>query len=163
MTLPLFCFGSLMDRDVLAMVIGGGADKVTMRPARISGFFRARLPHESYPMLVPDAEQEALGQLLYGLDKTDLDRIVFFEGEEYELSPCRVRLLEVSEKDEGESVEALFFDEGIMPPPQTEAWDFEHWQQHNKPYMLRQSRVYMSLFGKMSAAEADVYWQNYKE
>lgn len=157
MKLPLFCFGSLMDRDVLACVIGQAADKVTMKPAFIAGFYKARLPHESYPMLVPDAEREAPGQLLYGLTMTDLDRIVFFEGEEYELSPCKVRL------DGDQWTDALFFDEGIMPPPRTEEWDFDHWKTCHKDYMIRQSKIYMSYYGKISAAEADIYWQNYRE
>ena len=157
MTLPLFCFGSLMDRDVLRCVVGDNESLVQMRPAFIAGYFKARLPHETYPMLVPEAEREAPGQLLYGLNKEDLDRIVFFEGEEYELSPCKVRVAD------NEWVDALFFDEGIMPPPETAEWDFEEWKSKYKPFMLRQTDYYMSFYGKLSAPEADVYWQNYEE
>ncbi len=157
MNLPLFCFGSLMDREVLACVLDRPVDDVTMVQASIPGFRKVRLPHESYPMLVPDAEFEAPGVLLVGLSKADLDRIVFFEGEEYELAPCQVHALD------GGCAEALFFDEGIMPPPRTEPWDFVTWQRDHKDYLIRQSRAYMACYGRMSLAEADTYWQNYSE
>ena len=147
-----------MDRDVLACVVGEeAASSVVMQTAVISGYRKARLPHEFYPMLVPEAESQAPGMLLYGLDKASLDRIVFFEGEEYELSPVAVKT------DEGQCVEALFFDEGIMPPPRLEIWDFAEWKREHKQYLIRQAGVYMSYYGKMSAADADVYWQNYSE
>ena len=159
MNLPLFCFGSLMDRDVLALVLDREPlpPGIHMEPASISGFRKVRLPHETYPMLVPAAEGEAGGALIHGLSRQDLDRIVFFEGEEYELAPCVVRL------GDGEVADALFFDEGIMPPPRTEQWDFDSWQREHKAYLLRQSKVYMAWFGRMSAAEADRFWQEYHE
>jgi hypothetical protein len=60
-------------------------------------------------------------------------------------------------------VEALFFDEGIMPAAEMVDWDFSYWREQCKPFMLRQAAEYMSYYGKMSAQEADYYWQNYKE
>ena len=157
MNLPLFCFGSLMDREMLSCVLDRSLDDIELESATIQGYVKACLPHESYPILVPDARGEARGILIRGLDKRDLERIVFFEGEEYELAPCQVR------PDAGVCVEALFFDEGIMPPAESTAWDFDRWQREDKAFMLRQSRRYMSCFGKMSAAEADVFWQEYSE
>jgi len=157
MSPPLFCFGSLMDLDVLRLVIGDNADTVEMQSGSLPGFYKARLPHESYPMLVAAAEEEAQGQLIYGLSPESLDRIIFFEGEEYELTPCKVRC------NSGELVSALFFDEGNMPPPVTETWDFDHWRDHYKNYMLRQSAKYRAYYGEMTAADADTYWQNYEE
>lgn len=159
MNLPLFCFGSLMDPDVLSLVLDQAPlpASIRMETATIAGFSKVRLPHESYPMLVPAAESEADGVLIHGLSRQDLDRIVFFEGEEYELAPCEVRLAG------GEVVDGLFFDEGVMPPPRTETWEFEAWRRDHKDYLMRQSRVYMAWFGRMSAAEADRYWQEYHE
>ncbi len=159
MNLPLFCFGSLMDPDVLSLVLDSESlpERISMKPAMIFGFRKVRLPHETYPMLVPAAESDAPGVLIHGLLREDLDRIVFFEGAEYELAPCEVRL------GNGDVMDALFFDEGIMPPPRTEQWDFEAWRRDHKDYLLRQSRVYMAWFGRMSATEADRYWQEYRE
>ena len=157
MNMPLFCFGSLMDREMLSCVLDRPIDNIELVSATIQGYSRVCLPHETYPMLVVDVEHDAPGMLVYGLCKSDLERIVFFEGDEYELSPCQVRL-----KD-GSVAEALFFDEGTMPPAESTEWDFVHWQKEYKPYMLRQSKRYMSYFGHMSAAEADIHWQEYRE
>jgi len=146
-----------MDRDVLACVLDTELPaRIKTQPASLSGYRKVKLPHETYPLLVVDAHQDAQGVLIYGLSKEELNRIVYFEGEEYELVPCQSR-------SEAGVVEALFFDEGVMPPAQTEDWDFAYWQREHKPYLLRQSRVYMSYYGKMSAKEADIYWQNYSE
>ena len=107
-------------------------------------------------MLVPEAGSVAEGIVICGLDKDQLDRVVFFEGEEYELAPCQVNTA-------SGVVEALFFDEGIMPPARTEQWDYVEWQRDHKGLLLRQTMVYMSYYGKMTAVEADVYWQNYRD
>ena len=147
-----------MDRDVLGCVIGESASAgIKMQPAILAGYRKVRLPHETYPLLIPEVDSRANGMLLHGLDKEALDKIVFFEGEEYELSPVAVKT------EDGECREALFFDEGIMPPARTETWDFAEWRRLHKEYLIRQATAYMSWYGKLSAAEADVYWQNYSE
>lgn len=158
MILPLFCFGALMDRDVLSCVLGREPEsRIVTRHAALVGYRKVCLPHETYPILVPEVDSVAEGVLLDGLTRQELDRIVFFEGEEFELSPCRTRLAD------GTGVEALFFDEGLMPLPESRDWSFAEWIEHHKNTMLRQSSCYMSYFGTMSAAEADYYWQTYKE
>ena len=156
-SLPLFCFGSLMDWDVLTIVLGYSPKELSMVPAQLPGHRVAKLPHESYPMLVADESRRAPGQLLIGLTESQLDRIIFFEGEEYQLSPCVVTL------DTGDQQNALFFSEGIMPTPQMTDWDFHQWRNVHKDYLLRQSAAYMAYYGKMSAQEADYYWQTYHE
>jgi len=148
-----------MDRDVLSCVLGEeSSDRVRMLPATLAGYRRVKLPHESYPLLVVDASSDNVveGVLIYGLNKEELNRIVFFEGEEYELAPCQP-------KSGQEVVNALFFDEGVMPTAKLEEWDFDFWRLHHKKYLIRQSKVYMSYYGKMPAKDADVYWQNYTE
>ncbi|MEM7194224.1 MAG: gamma-glutamylcyclotransferase family protein [Pseudomonadota bacterium] len=154
---PLFCFGSLMDADVLRCVLDRKINDLSLEDATLGGYRVACLPHESYPLLVRQAGQMASGKLIHGLSEEDFARIVFFEGEEYQVSACHVST------QRSTRLPARFFDEGIMPPAESRQWSFERWQVNDKAYMLRQSAVYMSLYGKMSAAEADVYWQNYSE
>jgi hypothetical protein len=154
---PLFCFGSLMDWDVVNCVLNNETAGLSMVAASLNGYRVTRLPHETYPILVTDAKHMAHGQLLYGLSKEQLDRVIFFEGEEYQISPCEVSL------ENGDQVVAQFFDEGIMPAAEMTDWCFNTWQQQHKDYLLRQSAVYISYYGKMSAAEADYYWQSYTE
>ena len=144
-----------MDWDVVSLVLDRKGDDLQMVPASMDGFWVAKLPHESYPMLIRNESKKAQGQLLIGLSEADLDRIVFFEGEEYVLRECEV------ETGGGDTLTALYFDEGVMPPAKMESWDFEEWAANSKDYMMGQSAVYMSYYGHMTAAEADVYWQNY--
>lgn len=147
-----------MDGDVRSCVLGNSSSqRIVTKPATIAGYRKVCLPHETYPVLVPDANRCAEGILLDGLDRRELDRIVFFEGEEYELSPCTAALAD------GSFIDALFFDEGIMPRPQSKDWSFSFWVDQHKDYMLRQTAHYMSYFGLMSAVEADQYWQTYQE
>ena len=146
-----------MDRDVLACVLDTELPhRIQLQTGELAGYRRVKLPHETYPLLVPDAQGVTEGRLIHGLTSEELKRIVFFEGEEYELSPCQVR-------SQNSVVDALFFDEGVMPPAESEDWDFEHWRHTHKDYLIRQSKVYMSWYGKLSAREADRYWQNYSE
>ncbi|NKB62651.1 MAG: hypothetical protein GKR95_11190 [Gammaproteobacteria bacterium] len=154
--IPLFCFGSLMDWDVINCVLGEKIEGLSMVDAEFPGYRVATLPHESYPVLVSDEKAMANGKLLSGLEQAHLDRIIFFEGEEYQIRPCTVR-------SPSGDVEARFFDEAIMPAPEMTDWCFTQWQQQHKSFLLRQSEVYMSYYGKMSAAEADYYWQTYSE
>ncbi|MFT5110707.1 MAG: hypothetical protein ACI8P9_000016 [Parasphingorhabdus sp.] len=154
---PLFCFGSLMDWDVVACVLEENTDRLSMVSCKLENFRVARLPHEDYPMLVVDESRIASGQLLCGLSKAQLDRILFYEGEEYALAPCYVKL------DSGETVLASFFSENNMPAPEMTDWCFETWVRNHKDYLLRQSAAYMSWYGKMSATDADFYWQTYSD
>ena len=45
MSLPLFVFGSLKDRDVLEAVLGRAPDDIEQVPARLRGYRVARHPH----------------------------------------------------------------------------------------------------------------------
>ena len=146
-----------MDRDVLECVLNENVSNLHMVPASLNHHRVAKLPHESYPMLVADERYRAPGQLLYGLSQEQLDRIIFFEGEEYQIASCLVHL------DNGSVAHARFFSEGIMPKPEMTDWCFDQWRQQHKAYLLRQSSVYMAYYGKMSAAQADYYWQTYSE
>ena len=146
-----------MDWDVVACVLGEDVANLSMQSCHLDGYRVARLPHEDYPMLVEHPHTSAPGQLLQGLTAKQLDRVIFYEGEEYEISPCEVRLAS------GAMAKALFFSEGIMPEPQMTDWCFETWRAQHKAYLLRQSAAYMAWYGKLPAAEADYYWQTYTE
>ena len=153
----LFCFGSLMDWDVVSCVLNDSIEGLTMQTCSLNGFRVCKLPHEDYPVLVVDENCTAPGMLLNGLTPAQLDRILFYEGEEYAITPCNVEL------ESGEFVNALFFDEANMPTPVMTDWCFDTWIKFHKDYLLRQCAAYMKFYGKMSAAEADYYWQTYSE
>lgn len=58
---------------------------------------------------------------------------MMFEGEEYEIHPCRVEI------EGGYYVEALFFDEGIMLAAEMVDWEFSYWREQCKPFIIKPS------------------------
>jgi len=92
MRLPLFAFGTLRDSDVLEVVLERAAAEVERVSACLRGYRIARLPDESYPVLVESRGDSADGLLLLGLSDIDFRRIAFFENTEYKLEHCRVEL-----------------------------------------------------------------------
>ncbi|MEE8559476.1 MAG: gamma-glutamylcyclotransferase family protein, partial [Alphaproteobacteria bacterium] len=75
-----FFFGTLMDPDVRALVIGGPAPASRIEPATLAGFRRVHVAGRSYPMLISDALGRVEGCLVRGLDGRARARIGQFEG-----------------------------------------------------------------------------------
>ncbi|HSS64359.1 MAG TPA: gamma-glutamylcyclotransferase family protein, partial [Gammaproteobacteria bacterium] len=99
MPLPLFAFGTLRDSDVLEVVLERAVLGIDRVPARLRGYRVARLPDESYPVLIESRGDSADGLLLRGLSEDDFHRIAFFENTEYKLERCRVELADAGEAD----------------------------------------------------------------
>ena len=149
----LFVFGSLMDRDVLGLVSGIDADNLLLTPATVYGQQQREVVEACYPVLVPDETASCSGLLISQLTALALQRIMFFEGEEYFLAPLAVSA------HGGSVVNAWYFcDAGVYSVRPT-AWDFAAWQNTHKTSFMQASTAYMALFGTMTAAEADVHWQ----
>ena len=150
----LFVFGSLMDHDVLSLVAGMDMRSLKLQAATVSGYRQAAVAEESYPVLVESAGSGCNGLLIYGLTPVALERILFFEGEEYSLSPISV----LPEDSVNGPVDAFYFRDAGVYSVQANAWSFETWQAEHKESFLVASREYMALFGSMTAAEADAHW-----
>jgi hypothetical protein len=52
---PFFLYGSLMDRELLSLVIGRPTDELSIEAATVHGFVRRRALNEFFPILVPHA------------------------------------------------------------------------------------------------------------
>ena len=155
MNLPLFVYGSMRDADVRALVLGyrSGCSEVRTEPARMPGAATARVPGESYPHLVPMEGAYAPGELLSGLGGIGLDRIGFFEGDEYALVECEV------ERASGERIAAVHFGGVAIPPAPVIAWSLEQWQASEKARFLAMARKYMAGWRRGTRAEAEALWQ----
>ena len=153
MNLPLFVYGSMRDADVLALVLGSDRPEVRTEPAWMPGAFAARVPGESYPHLVPTEGARAPGEVLYGLGETCMDRIRFFEGDEYALVECEV------ERASGERIAAVHFGGVAIPPAPAVAWSLEQWQASEKARFLAMVRKYMAGWRRGTRAEAEALWQ----
>ena len=153
MNLPLFVYGSMRDADVRALVLGSDRPEVRTEPAWMSGAAAARVPGESYPHLVPTEGARAPGEVLYGLGETGLDRIRFFEGDEYALVECEV------ERASGERIAAVHFGGVAIPRASVVAWSLEQWQASEKARFLSMAREYMAGWRRGTRAEAEALWQ----
>ena len=153
MNLPLFVYGSMRDADVRALVLGSDRPRVRTEPAWMPGATAARVPGESYPYLVPIEGACAPGEVLYGLGETCLDRIRFFEGDEYALVECDV------EHASGERVAAMHFGGVAIVQAPVVAWSLEQWQASEKARFLSMAGEYMAGWRRGSRAEAEALWQ----
>ena len=154
MNLPLFVYGSMRDEDVRALILGRPPPAVRAEPAWMPGAATVRVPGESYPWLVPVEGARVPGELLHGLDERCLDRILFFEGEEYAFVEC------VVERADGRRTAAVHCG-GVGIPEEAPAveWSLEQWQAREKTQFLSMTREYMGLWPRATRAQAEALWQ----
>jgi hypothetical protein len=147
-----FFFGTLMDRDVLELVLGRAVAVCDFRAATLDGFRRVRVRKDSFPMLVADPSVAVVGIVFETRDAVEDDRILFFEDYDYGLLPCRPRTADGP-------VEAMFcgIDTGVEPSD--EVWSLDAWAARYKPGFLRLSALYMDCFGRMTPEEAEPVWE----
>jgi hypothetical protein len=151
----LFVFGSLMDRQVLELVSGLSAKMLSMQDATARGFRQCEVVEESYPVLVADDTEDCRGLLIGGLTPQALDRILFFEGDEYQLEPVNV----VREERGMDKIEpAYYFRDTGGYSVKSESWDYDKWRSQHKRAFLTVTADYMKLYGQMTATEADAHW-----
>lgn len=153
MNLPLFVYGSMRDEDVRALILGPGRPEVRTEPAWMPGVAAALVPGESYPYLVPVEGARAPGELIFGLDEKCLDRILFFEGDEYTFVEC------VVERVDGERAAAMHFGGVAIPEAPVVTWSLETWQAREKPRFLSMTREYMAAWRRATRAQAEALWQ----
>lgn len=153
MTLPLFVYGSMRDEDVRAIVLGHTPPELRTEPAWLSGVATAVVPGESYPYLVLAEGARVPGELIFGLDESCLDRIRFFEGDEYAAVEC------VAERAGGGRVAAMYFGGEAIPPAPVVPWSLERWQAREKARFLAMTHEFMALWRHEKSASAEERWQ----
>ena len=87
-----FFYGTLMDRTVLAAVLGRSLPPAASRPASLDGYRRVFRAGASYPVLVPAAGEVVAGIVVDGLGQGDRRRLEAFEGSDYVSREMPVRL-----------------------------------------------------------------------
>jgi hypothetical protein len=147
-----FFFGLLSDRDVLELVLGRAGPSGPFPRASLAGYRLVGLCNETYPALVPDPGSGVEGILVEGLSEADVERIQFFESVEYEAT-----MLEVTRAD-GTRVEARVFAGSGRVEPDDDEWSLEDWRARHKAKDLREAALWMALYGRLSAEEADRRW-----
>jgi len=149
---PLFLYGTMLDMEILELVLGRSVSANELMAARLEGFRRVKVPDESYPVLAAANGSEIVGAVISKLSESDWDRIIFFENVEYEHRECVVEL------DDSTELIAVLYSDGVMIPGADDEWTLEWWQEVHKPHLMPAVREYMALFGKATMDEADAVW-----
>ena len=138
--LPMFFFGTLMDRDVLAAVLGRRPPEQSLEPAGLRGWRRQPVAGRTYPMLAAYPTGRVDGVLVHGLDGEDRRRLDHYEGDEYTLAEVVVVL------GHGQRQRALVYACRVGVAAGRGPWRLQDWQRRHKPTTLTRIKGLMAAF-----------------
>ena len=146
---PLFFYGSLRDEELISIVIGRAPDG--LRPARAHGYAVRRLADEDYPVLVPAEGEVAEGLLIDPPAPQELDRLSFYEGEEFDIGELEVESPAGPER-------AAFFRPTGKAATTGAPWSFRHWQDRARSVAIEAARELMEHHGAVPHEEVEALW-----
>lgn len=126
-----FFYGTLMDRDVLARVLGRPVVAAALKPAVLRGYRRTAIREGSYPIVLRDADGAVDGLTLDGVTEAESERLGAYEGPRYTLVRTFADFPERGPR-------AVFVFEpmpGAFKPTDTE-WSLAVWQAEHKEKFL---------------------------
>ena len=132
-----FFFGTLMDPDVLQLVLGRKVSDADLASARLHGWRRVRTAREPYPTLVRDPSGVVEGICLLRAGRGDERRIRHFENEEYAERWMTVQA------ERGGPVRARVFFAAPELGTTEELWTLEGWRRAHKSVYLEECRAWM--------------------
>jgi hypothetical protein len=132
--MDLFFYGTLMDRDVLGLVVGRPFGPERLKPASLAGWRRARALGQPYPIVLADPAGSVDGVVVDRLGPEDVARLRRYEGDGYDLVPVDV-------SQDGGVRQVHFFRPGSIYKPDPRPWDFAEWLATEKTaFMARIAR-----------------------
>jgi hypothetical protein len=133
-----FFYGTLLDLDVMALVLGRRLSPRAYVPARLPGHARRRAKGASYPIVVRDPRGEVPGAIVRGLSVRDVARLAAYEGPGYRVVPLRVRVAgRMTTVSVFEPVQSRL-------QPSGELWDLALWQRRAKRAFVARVRPILS-------------------
>lgn len=131
-----FFYGTLLDHDVMALVIGRRLPPSAFSPATLRGRVRRRAKGVSYPILVREPGGTVEGAVVGGLTGRDVERLATYEGPRYRIAPLKVRT------GGGLTTVSVFEPVENRFQPVDGAWDLGLWQgRHKRPFIGRLRRA----------------------
>src|SRR6516165_9663547 len=121
-----FFYGTLLDPDVTALVLGRRLPPATFVPAVLPGYSRWRVEGGSYPISVPDPKGEVSGAIVGGLSARDVARLAAYEGPGYRIAPLKVKVAETM------TTVSVFEPIVSKLKPTGRPWDLLLWQRRDK-------------------------------
>ena len=151
-----FFYGTLRSIPILETVIGHKSDYLELIPSFAPRSELRLVINESFPVIVfNDNYAGVRGTLVKGLNGDDINRILFFEDVEF--TPQQLDL-EVN----GEIEQSSYFSQkGVRPSDKS--WLFDEWRQKDERLSIVTTELWMELYGKYSAEEANLYWNEVKQ
>jgi hypothetical protein len=135
-----FFYGTLLDHDVMALVIGRRLPPAAFVPARLKGHVRRRAKGVSHPIVVRDPGGEVEGVVVGGLTKRDVERLSAFEGPRYRIAPLKV------------TVDGVLKTVSVFEPkeesfqPVDGVWDLVLWQgRYKRAFIARIRKAFSAL------------------
>ena len=129
-----FFYGSLLDSDVAALVVGRRLPPRAWVPATLPGFSRRKAKGVSYPIAVRDPKGTVRGAVVGGLSKREVERLAAFEGPGYHTVPVKVRM------DGRLTVVSVFAPKEKAFQPIESDWSLTEWQHREKKKFVEQIR-----------------------
>jgi hypothetical protein len=132
-----FFYGTLLDLDVTALVLGRRLPPSAFVPASLPGHARRRAQGATYPIVVRDPRSDVAGVIVGGLSGRDVAHLAAYEGPGYRIVPLRVR-------SGGKSVTVSVFEPVVNRlQPSAQAWDLVLWQRrHKRAFVGRLRRAF---------------------
>ncbi len=129
-----FFYGTLIDDDVRALVLGTQATRPEIVPAELAGWRRVSVRGRTYPAVVRSAVATTHGVLTGELSDSAAAALTAYEGPEYDLLECAVSV-------SGEAVTAGIFVPAPSCPVSVRPWDIGTWRRlHKRAFMARLKR-----------------------
>jgi hypothetical protein len=127
-----FFYGTLLDRDVTALVLGRRLPPAAFTTAALPGHARRRVKGASYPIAVRDPKSELAGATVGGLSARDVARLAAYEGPRYRIAPLKVRIAGVI------SIVSVFAPLEERFQPTSGSWELTSWQRgHKRAFLAR--------------------------
>lgn len=131
----LFFYGTLMDRDVLSLVLGRPVAAVSLAPASLRGYRRSRAAGVSYPIVVRDRAAMVDGVAVDRLLEPDVARLSAYEGPGYRLARATVDIAGA-----GPRGVQVFVPAADALKPVDGDWSLEEWRANHKDAFLARLR-----------------------
>ena len=151
-----FFYGTLRSISILEKVIGKTSNHLDIIPAFAPKSELRLVIDENFPVIIfGDNYMGVDGIVVSGLTDDDIARIRFFEDVEF--AP---KIMSV--ETDGKYSEAKYFSQKGVEPSM-DPWFYDEWKEKDEALTLLTTELWMQLYGKYTAEEADQYWNDVKK
>lgn len=152
----LFFFGSLRDADLFQIVVGRSLNEFATSSAKLVGYSVSRAAHFPFPVVNADQLGEAEGIFVSGFTDQEIERVAYYETNEYDLYDVTIQI------DEGgfETAGVFFATEHLEVS--NEPWSLETWTKTAKPLALIEAEIAMAQFGVLTRDTVNDHWSEFE-